>query len=268
MHKYCEVRIQLFEVSLVATRMVPAVEAVADNIAQTSACEERSACLSNRTPGRGPMTRALDVAAGQAFSISEALAAGSLERDALLDDLNDLHGRYFEVSSDDKRSIADRRPELQTIHAEIRQVASALAESLPLGVVAAYVGDLRAGAQLPGDLAGTRALNAFLDSHADALAEQIDDLPVSEIVAPALPERPGMVDMLAEIPTYLAIAAVVIVGEMVLPLILYLATYLGLSWELEKAEGKRRKARDDDPLEDLLKRRHFKKGPDQSDPSA
>lgn len=256
------------EASLVATRIVPAVETVAGDITQTSACEERSACLSNGVPGRGPMTRALDVAAGQAFSISEALAEGALERDALLADLNGLHAEYFEVSSDAERSIAERRPELQTIHAELRQVASALAEALPLGVVDAYVDDLRSGAQLAGDPAGTRALSRYLGGHAEALEAQLDDLPTIELVAPEFPGRPGMIDVLAEIPTYLAIAAVVIVGEMVLPLILYLAAYLALSWELEKIAGKRRKTPAEDPLGDILKRRLPKNSPENPDPSA
>ncbi|CUI01873.1 hypothetical protein [Leisingera aquaemixtae] len=244
------------EVALVATRIVPSVETIAENIDQTASCESRSSCLSGRgNGGRGPMSRALETAAAQAFSIAQALQVGELEREQLLEDLNDLNAAYFEVLSESGKPVSDRRAELQAIHSEIRQVASALTEVMPLGVVQGYAGDLRAGSTLPGNPSGTRILNGFLHGHAETLSAQLDDLPDVELVAPDFPQRPGMTDVLGFIPAFLAIAAIVVVGELVLPLTLYLMTFTSIAWELEKLRGRQKQEVEEDTLSKLLKPR-------------
>ncbi|GAA6176731.1 hypothetical protein [Sulfitobacter pacificus] len=243
------------QVALVAERLGPATEAVSEDIAQTAVCEVRSSCLSGRgNGGRGPMSRALEASSSKAHGIAQTLQAGLQERDRLLEELNRLNADYAEVLADGTRSMADRRVELQALHAEVRQGVSALMEAMPVSVLRGYVSDLQSGATVPGNASGSRILSAYLRGHGDALAEQLDNLPDAELVAPAFPDRPGMLDVLRYLPTYLAIAAIVIVGELILPITIYLMTYIRIDREIEILEGAREVATAPDPLEGLINR--------------
>ncbi|WP_297339520.1 hypothetical protein [Pseudophaeobacter sp.] len=241
------------QVALVAERLGPATEAVSEGIAQTAVCEKRSSCLSGRgNGGRGPMSRALEASSSTALGIAQALQAGLQERDRLLEELNRLNADYAEVLADGARSMADRRVELQALHAEVRQGVSALMEAMPVSVLRGYVGDLQSGATIPGNPSGSRILSAYLRRHGDALAEQLDNLPDAELIAPAFPDRPGMIDVLRFLPTYLAIAAIVIVGELILPITIYLMTYFRIDREIEILEGACEVASTPDPLLGLI----------------
>ena len=225
------------EAALVVERIAPAVEATAESILATAGCEVSTSCLSGiGNGGHGPMSRALETSAGQAAAIVDALREGTLARDRHLDALNGLSEAFFEVLSDETRPMSDRRAELQSIHGQIRQAASALAEALPIGLVQRFSNDLRNGAVISGNPAGSRVLSRFLRDHGDALAEQLRDLPEMELAAPAFPDRPGMADVVRFIPVFLAIAAIVMVGELVLPLSLYLMTHMQIVREKEIAE--------------------------------
>ena len=82
------------EAALVATRIAPAVQAIADDIERTASCEVSNSCLSHGSRGHGPMSIALEAAAAKAYAIVDALESGSLDRVLLLDDLNHLNERY------------------------------------------------------------------------------------------------------------------------------------------------------------------------------
>lgn len=224
------------ELALAGARIGPSVEAVAEDIARTKACEVTSACLSNTSGGPGPMSRALETASGQAFGLVEALQAGQLDRERLLGALNDLGAEYRAVLGDQDRALRERRAELQALHAEILQTASTLREAVPVALVQAYAADLQAGANLRGDPQGSRILSAYLREHGRALADQLDDVPEAHIAVPHFPERPGMLNVLAYVPAFLAIAAIVFVGELCLPITMYAMTFLRLSWEIERRE--------------------------------
>ena len=238
---------------LIAERIVPSVKAVSEDIALNETCEIQSSCLSGRgNGGRGPMSRALGGASAQAASIAQALSEGREQRNDLLDDLNDLSAEYNAVLSSSGETAAKRRADLQNLHSEVLQMITALREAMPLGVVQGYVAELQGGASLSGDPSGTRRLSAYLRSHGDVLAEQLDDLPESEIALPTFPDRPGMMDVLRHLPTFLAIAAIVIVGELVLPLTLYLTAFFRLRWEIERMEDEPTPPEDDDGFGGLL----------------
>lgn len=243
------------EAALIAARIGPAVEAVADDIALTAACEVQTSCLSrNGTGGRGSMSRALDTAAAQAFAIADALQMGELERDQLLENLNRLNTEYHEILSDSRRAVTVRRSALQSIHSEIRQVAAALKEAVPVALVEGYVSNLRAGVSLPGNPTGSRVLSAYLRGHGGGLAEQLGGLPEAELVAPIFPDRPGMIEVLKYLPTYIAIAAIVIVGELILPLSLYLMTFMQRVRELEILDTVPADIPGQDPFKGLIDR--------------
>lgn len=225
------------EAALVAARVGPGVEAVAQDIDRTSACEILSSCLSRKgNGGAGPMSRALDGAAGEAFGIAKALEAGKAERDDLLDDLNRLNADYHDMLADSNVPMNKRRAAVQAIHAEARQVASALMEAMPMGLVRTYADKLRGGASVAGDRNGSRILSAYLSGHGEAIAAQLDELPEAALVTPNFPGRPGMIEVLKYLPSYIAIAAIVLVGELCLPITMYIMTWLRLVWRLEQDE--------------------------------
>lgn len=231
------------EAALTAERIAPAVEAIAADITQTATDERASSSLSgNGNGGNGPISRALDATAGRVLVVAEALQQGTLVRDQRLEELNQLHAEFFETLGDTDRSMAERRAALQGFHARIGQVASALAQALPIGLVYELADDLRAGASVASDPAGSRALSAYLRDLGTGLLDQLNDLPSQELVTPEMPDRPGMADVLRYIPAFLAIAAIVFVGELVLPLTLYLQTYWGHVRELEMKEEALREA--------------------------
>ena len=243
------------QVALVTERLGPATEAVSEDITQTAICEVRSSCLSGRgNGGRGPMSRALETSASKALGIAQTLQLGLQERDKLLEVLNRLSGEYTEVLADGSRSMADRRVELQALHAEVRQGVSALMEAMPVSVLRGYVNDLQSGSTIPGNPSGSRILSAYLSGHGDDLAEQLEDLPDVDLVAPAFPERPGMIEVLSYLPTYLAIAAIVLVGELILPITIYLMTYIRIDREIEILVGAREVPSTPDPLDGLIDR--------------
>ncbi|MCF6277220.1 MAG: hypothetical protein L3J16_00505 [Anaerolineales bacterium] len=252
------------QIALMTERLGPATEAVAEGISQTASCEIRSSCLSGKgSGGRGPMARALETKVAQAYGIAQTLQTGLQERDRLLDGLNRLSAEYNEVLANTDRSMADRRVDLQTLHAQVRQGVAALKEAMPVAVLRGYVSDLQAGAAIHDDPSGSRVLSAYLRGQGDALAEQLDDLPDTELKAPAFPDRPGMVDVLKYLPIYLAIAAIVIVGELILPITIYLMTFLRIDREIELLEGARDPAPVTDPLGGLIDRSD-NSGPDGS----
>jgi hypothetical protein len=256
------------DAALVAERIGPAVSGIADGIAQTESCEISASCLSqNGSGGRGPMSRALGAASAQAFSVAQALQAGEQERDRQLEDLNRLSAAFHEILADGGRAVSARRAALQALHAEVRQVASALTETMPMAVVQSFARSLREGASLPGDPAGSRVLIGYLRGHGDALAEQMDRLPDTAFVAPAFPDRPGMIEVLQFLPAYIAIAAIVIVGELILPLSLYLMTYMQRVREIEILERSPSIASRKDPFEGLINRSNRDDSDDNGAPS-
>lgn len=207
------------EAVLVAERIAPSVLAVGDDIQRTATCEVRSSCLSrNGNGGRGPMSVALEAVAAQAYALSEALDRGAVERAQRLEDLNRLYREYTEELAKTAIPLADRRVALQSIHAKIRQIAAALNETMPIGLVESFVQGLRAGASVAGAPSGSITLNAYLRDHGNTLNEVLDRMPETDIQAPSFPPKPGMLDILNFLAEFAAISGIVFVAELCLPI--------------------------------------------------
>lgn len=221
--------------ALDAANAVTVIEVVEAELSDLAACEYRRSCVSGKGyGGRGPVTRELEAAAGKAGVVSTAFADGASDRAALLEALNSLSARYLKTLADTGLSDDERRPILQGLHGEIEQTASALAEALPLGVLASYAEELRKGVRIDGDAATTRKLNAVFGAQANAMQ---DALPSTRKTAPVLaqfPPRPGMMDALRYIGDFAALAAIIVVAELSLPITLFVLTWLSLAWKLER----------------------------------
>ncbi len=241
------------DATLLAERISPIVQSSAEEIARTAACEASVSCLSQQgTGGRGEIALALEGYAQQAEGIAEALDRGSFERQQILENLNQLNGRYQEILADADQSVMQRRAALQGLNSEIGQAASALREALPLPLLERFADELRAGTVVPGNAAGSQRLNAFLRGLGDQLIDALRDVPESELTPPPFPARPGMLDSLRFIADFAAIAAVIAVAELCLPMALFVVTYLTLVWEIEKRSPTRNETDDDDPNFDGL----------------
>lgn len=214
------------EVTLIAERIAPAVETLGAKIDATIECEIAESCLSlNPLRGRGPTTRALEGFSTSALSIAQELQAGERDRSQNLEELNDLSAHYFDVLGDKSRSLADRRAELQVVFGEVKQSVAALLETTPTHLFQGFVDELQAGATVAGNPTASRAVTSYLGELGIGLEKQLSDLPEVDLVAPHMPDRPGMLDVIRHVPDFLAFGIIVMIGDLLLPLMLYLMTF-------------------------------------------
>lgn len=217
-----------------AEKAGPAIQIIAAELNRLATCERRSSCVSGRGyGGTGPMYRAIQSMAGRAETIAAAFAKGASERGALLTELNDLSAEYLKTLNDSGLPLRDRRTALQGLHGQIDQTATALAKTLPVGVLKSFAASLREGVVIPGDSSGSRKLNNILRAHGDALADSLPSAQGSDIALAAFPPRPGMIDVLGFLGEFAALAAVVFVAEVCVPLTLFLYRYLRICWDIE-----------------------------------
>ncbi|OXT01633.1 hypothetical protein B7H23_01285 [Notoacmeibacter marinus] len=216
-----------------ATRTLPVIRAVASDLRGKVDCEIRSACLSGREGGRGPVTKALEIVAARADQIAATLGQGDQERRAIIERLNDLLGEYQGVLGDSNRSLDARRAELIGIDAKIDQALSDLAEAMPTTLLQAYVGELQAGISIVDRPNATNAANRVLAGHGRTLAAVLETLEISETVRPSFPPEAGVSSTFAYLGHFLPIAAITAVVELILPLALWVYAFIGIAWEKE-----------------------------------
>ena len=235
--------------ALDAAKSVPAIEVVESEFSDLAACEYRRSCFSGiGYGGRGPVTRALETAAGKAGVVGQAFTDGAQDRTKLLDALNTLSDSYLESLADSSLSKDERRSVLQALHGKIEQTSSMLAQALPLGVLASYSEELRKGVSIDGDSTTTQKLNKLFEGQADALEDALPSVHKDAADLTPFPPRPGMMDALDYIGDFAALAAIIAVAELSLPITLFILTWLSLAWELERrgASGTRQRSETDE----------------------
>jgi hypothetical protein len=208
---------------------------VSDDLARLAKCERLSSCLSGVSGGGyGPVAEALKKQADRAGAIATSFDRGDADRRQWLKDLNRHSRRYQEKLAEVKLAIGQRRVELQAIHTEVEQVALAMTESLPIGMLKTFTDELQAGVTISGQYESTQRLNAVLGQHGDMLAEELETLGDTKLTPPSFPRAAGMLDSLRYVSEFAAFAAVIFVAELVLPVTLLLLTFLRVRWEIEK----------------------------------
>lgn len=233
------------DAALISARVAPQAQNVTEEIETKTSCEVASSCLSRQgNGGRGDVAIALEGFAAQARSIAAAFERGAFDREKLLADLNELNRDYQEILVDADQPISARRAALQALHSEMTQKASALREALPLTLLSGFADELRAGASIAGNPAGTQRLNAFLRGLGDQLHGALGDIESDDLTPPEFPARPGMLDSLRYIADFAAIAAVIAVAELCLPMALFVIAYLTMVWEIEKRSPAREDTQD------------------------
>lgn len=214
-----------------AGRIVPAMAAIAADLAQKRTCEIASSCVSGSPrAGRGPVARALDEKSGRAQAILAEIERGTASRDAALGRINQRLGEYQAVAGSDALDIGEKRRRLQAIDAAIRQTVAELDEAFPVALLRAYEHELTASSPALDDPDAARAVTALLQTHGQALGDVLQTMPGAAAAAPAFPRPTGVSDTFGYISHFLPIAAVTAVVELVFPISLWLYTLFALNW--------------------------------------
>ena len=230
------------EAAAKAGRVLPAIRTIESDLAQKAQCEIEAACISGRGGGFGPVARIVGEQAGQAAAIAAEIARGDASRESLLGRLNGLLVEYQSVLGDADKDIWERRADLQTIDARIRQGLGELGEAVPVALLSAYAASLQAGIAVPGRIEAETRLNAILSRHGQSLAAVIATIDAADDAAPGFPRRTGVSDTFAYIAHFLPVAAITAVVELVFPLVLWAYTYWALAWDVFVRERRRENA--------------------------
>ncbi len=223
------------ETSLEAGRAGPELRFVADDLARYAACEKSRSCLSHvGYGGYGPVADALHKQSTRSDAMAASFDEGEVARAGFLEELNALYSDYQQVLGDAELTLSERRTALQPIHTEIEQVAAALSDALPVHLLDSYAEELQAGVVIAGQRQASRSVNVILKNHGKALSDTLNSVSRDEATPPAFPMRPGMMASLSYMDDYAAIAAVIIVAELVLPLMLWVLTFQKIAWEIER----------------------------------
>lgn len=213
----------------------PAMQVIANDLAQKRDCEVAVSCVSGRgSGGLGPVARALGELAGRAAAISTMMTEATKARDDAVEHLNVLVADYQTALSDETRSIWDRRSELQVTDVKIRWMGSALDEAMPLDLLKSYAAELSEGASVPGQPEVTARLGAILGKHGQSLAAVLASIKSGNELPPTFPARTGVSDTFDYFGHFLPVAAITAVVELLFPLVLWAYTFWALSWEKYK----------------------------------
>jgi hypothetical protein len=220
------------------TRAIPVVELIRDDLRSKASCEVTTSCVSgNDVVGRGPVARTLELIADRADAIAKQLAAGEAVRQDLALRVAGYLADYQRVLGDTDTPLSARRRDLIAIDGRIDQAISALKEAIPLSLLGSYAAELKQGVAMEGN-AGAR-VNALLASHGRALDDVLGTLEGANAPAPAFPPRAGVSSTFDYILHFMPIAAITAVVELILPIALWVYTFIAIVWDKEQAQRRR-----------------------------
>ena len=218
-----------------ATRTLPVIQSISDDLNNKVACELSASCISGRgNGGRGPVTRAMEALAGRADTITAQIVAGESKRQRLIARLNDQLASYQTVLGNSELALEERRRQLVGIDADINQTLSEIGEAVPTSLLAAYARELETGVTIEGRPEATSRLNSILGDHGRALASVIASIEDGESERPLFPAQAGVSSTFEQIAYFLPIAAITAVVELVLPLALWVYTFVQIIWDKEQ----------------------------------
>ncbi|MFV0552944.1 MAG: hypothetical protein ACK5L6_13640, partial [Anaerorhabdus sp.] len=219
-------------------RAIPVIELTRDDLRSKASCEVTTSCVSgNGVGGRGPVARTLELIAGRADAIAKQMAAGEAVRQDLQGRIAGYLADYQRVLGDTDIALSARRRDLIAIDGRVDQALSALSEAIPLSLLASYAAELKQGVVLEGG-AGAR-VNALLSKHGRALGDVLGTLESGSAPAPAFPPRAGVSSTFDYILHFMPIAAITAVVELVLPIALWVYTFIAIVWDKEQVQPRR-----------------------------
>jgi hypothetical protein len=214
-----------------------AVRSIAGDLRGKVDCEVAASCLSGRgNGGRGPVARALEGVAGKAEAIAAQIDVGAGQSKLMAGDLYNLLSEFQNVLADPALSPKERRQKLSGIDVQIKGTVGNLSASMPLALLGSYAKELTQGISIEGRPETQAAVSNLLNGHGAGLASAVSELPEYGAKAPAFPAKTGVSDTFAYMAHFAPIAAIAAVTELILPLSLWLYSYLALNWAIYLAE--------------------------------
>jgi len=213
------------------------VRSIASDLRGKVECEVAASCLSGRgNGGRGPVARALEGVAGKAEAIAAQIEVGFGQREAVSADVYGELAEFQDVLADPALSSSERRQILSGIDVRIKGAVGNLGASMPLPLLEAYARELGQGIAIGSRPETQTAVSALLSGHGAGLASAVSELPEFDAQAPAFPAKTGVSDTFAYMLHFAPIAAIAAVTELILPLSLWIYSYLALNWAIYLAE--------------------------------
>lgn len=217
--------------AVAAGRTIPAIRAINSDLGQKAACEIATSCISGRgNGGVGTVARVVAEHAGRAASVAREVEAGDAARTEIVARLNGWVAEYQTILGDEEQDVWSRRARLQPVASMIRQGARELGEAVPLALIAAYAGELQAGARIAERPEAQARLNGILTRHGQSLGAVVESIDEIDAAPPAFPARTGVSDTFRYVHHFLPVAAIAAVVELVFPLVLWAYTFWGLAW--------------------------------------
>lgn len=215
-----------------AASMVPALNAMIDDLGPKVQCERTSSCVSGiGNGGEGDVFRKLSGALGNAIAVRTQLTEGQQAESAAAGELAHLQDALRKVVSDGSLSAAARRLQAQQIAQNTGPALGALEQAAPLDLVSRFASQLLAeGGSTPQD--------RLLASYGAQIIPAAQTQPNEETQPPTFPMPTGVSDTLRFIGHFLPIALLVAVIELILPMTLWFYTFTDLRARLEQEEAK------------------------------
>lgn len=206
-----------------AARVLPAVRALAAELAEQAACERTASCVSGNGPGgEGPVFRALSGESRRADAIAAQLDAGSARLAAGFGELGALQEAYQRSLADESLSAQERRRAARAAILQMGQIVGTIAQDDPVALVAGYAAELAQPSGAPVEVERLRQARAG-QLHAVAAA-----VPHEHVAPPPFPASAGVADTLAQVGRFAPIALIIAAVDLVLPISLWLYTFFAL----------------------------------------
>jgi hypothetical protein len=218
------------ETAAKALRAKPIIDGAGADFKAHIACEISDACLSRGLPGRGSVTIAIEPIALRAEEIGKQLEAGEKARAKQLQKLNKLVADYQTALGDEELNRKDKRKSLLTLDGQIKQGVSAIKEAVPLTLVRAYAGELALGLEIEGRDIATANVTQLMQRHGQNIQSALGDDGETSVSAPTFPSRAGVSSSFAHIGRFFSIAALTASVELIMPLTLWIYTFVSVLW--------------------------------------
>lgn len=220
-----------------AGRAAPILRATVDDLIRKEECERLTSCLSGRADGgTGPVARALGEKRQRAETILDQMSDGENARSGAIDQIATLLARYHEALNDATADQTERRKALQAITADIGTQLNILDEAVPTPLLMAYAMELRTPVVIPEQRDVSAKLTSLLQSYANGLTAGLRGVEAGASERPMFPPRTGVIDTFRYIGSFLPIAAVTAVVELIFPMTLFLYTLFSLRATLGRGD--------------------------------